>query len=102
MRKLPVPSQKRIPPASSLFGNGDERRCNMDTYFAVFNGRITERDRARRIFNKKFGGGSYRKYISPYIRRGIMSIFHDKPNRHTKFFVKTYAKIVNERLGDKE
>jgi len=74
----------------------------MDIYFAVFNGRPAERERARRIFNNKFGKGSYRKHISPYIRRGIMSIFHVKPNRHTKFFIKTYAKIVNERLGDKE
>jgi len=72
----------------------------MNFYFAVFNVHKNEMNKARRVFNKRFGKGSYRQYIGPYIRKGIMSIFHDTPTEHTKFYVNCISRLVNARLGE--
>lgn len=69
----------------------------MDAYFAVFNCHVNNaRARARRAFIAKYGRPAYMKVIYPYWRRGIMSIFHDKPTEHTKFFVDKITEFVNE------
>ena len=74
----------------------NEEQKPMSEYFAVFNCHVNNAsERARRVFNKRFGAGSYRKHISPLVKRGIMSIFDDKPNTYTLFYVATITRIVN-------
>ena len=72
----------------------------MDIYFAVFNVREPELRKARVAFNKKFGKGSYAKYISPFIRKGIMSIFQIPPTPETEWYVELVAQLVNARVGE--
>jgi hypothetical protein len=71
----------------------------MDTYTAVFNCDETDRDKARRAFNRRFGAGRYKQHIAPIVRKGIMSIFSDAPTEETLFYAETLAAIVNKRIG---
>lgn len=66
---------------------------------AVFNCWEYDRTKARNLFRKKFGEDAWKKEIKPIIRRGIMCLFHNSPNKYTLFYAETLARIVNERLG---
>ena len=69
----------------------------MNAYIATFNCHINHaQDKARKDFISHYGRPVYMKQIYPYIRKGIMSIFHDPPNEYTQFFVDTIHKYVNE------
>lgn len=71
----------------------------MDVYFAVFNIQDKEIRKARDLFNKKFGKGSYRKYISRFYRNGIMTIFQEPPTDKTMWYVETVKTLVNNRIS---
>jgi hypothetical protein len=74
----------------------------MDIYFATFNCTKPDLAKAKRAFGRKFGAGSFKTWIQPYLDKGIMSIFKDSPNKYTKFYVETLARYVNERLNEPE
>lgn len=74
-----------------------EKKQNMDVYFAVFNCHVNNaKTKAVRRFNKKFGKETFNKEIRPFIKNGIMSMFHTEPNKYTKYFAETIQEIVNQ------
>lgn len=70
----------------------------MNPYFAVFNAHDPDLRKAREAFNKHFGKGVYQKRISPFMRKGIMTIFHKPPNNWTRWYVNRLTEFVNARL----
>lgn len=81
----------------------DGKRKWMDAYFAMFNCHVNHAAaRARKEFVKKYGKRAWSRWIEPFSRRGIMSIFREPPNEHTRFYVETVHSIVNEGIPKPE
>lgn len=71
----------------------------MNIYEAVFNVNKSELRKARIAFNRKFGKNSYAKYITPFVKKGIMSMFKVPPTEETRWFAEYIAKLVNARAA---
>jgi len=72
------------------------KKEKMSPGFALFNCHVNRaKDRAIASFIRKFGYDTFRKKLEPFLDKGIMSIFDEKPNKHTKFFVQRITRFVN-------
>ncbi len=69
----------------------------MDRNFAIFNIKNEDRQRADAGFIRRFGQEVFDREISPIHKAGIMSVFHNPPNKWTTWYVETVAFLVNER-----
>lgn len=80
----------------------------MDCFTAVFNVHTVDKRCAARSFIRKWGRDAYQREILQRIEggtdpsngapRGVMSIFHEPPTRHTLSWVYTVRYFVNRRL----
>lgn len=76
-----------------------ETRERYGTFLAVFNCHVNNADRkARRDFRAKFGPDAWQKHMTPFVRKGLMSIFDEPQNKHTKFYADAVTRYVNEGL----
>jgi hypothetical protein len=81
----------------------DEREEAMSPYFAVFNCHVNRaQGRATRAFKRKFGPEPFEKNIRPRLKEGIMSIFQNRPNRWTRWYVAKITEFVNEDRKQRE
>lgn len=72
-------------------------------FFAVFNSHINNADRrARRAFRERFGPGVWKRQMTYYVRKGIMSVFDDPPNQYTQAYVHLVTQFVNEGVPPPE
>ena len=70
--------------------------------FAVFNCHCNNaRERAKELFIARFGITKWAEKIKPFHDKGIMSIFNEKPNKYTQWYVDTITAIVNEHATEK-
>lgn len=68
-----------------------------DTFMAVFNGHIGDaQTKAIKDFKAKYSLAIYKKEIANFVNKGIMAIFHQKPNEYTQYFVDTITTYVNQ------
>lgn len=68
----------------------------MDMFVSVFNQHVNGASRkAKAEFVKKFGKDEWAIRMQPFVKKGIMSIFNDKPTRWTKWYAKRVCEIVN-------
>lgn len=69
----------------------------LDLRFALFNCHLNDAEnRANAAFVKRFGQDAFDENIQPFLNKGIMAIFNEPPNKHTKWYVETVAVFVNE------
>lgn len=59
-----------------------------------------EKRKARKIFTKVHGLLAYSREIKPYLKRGVMSFFHDRPTGYTRDYVDILAGVVGTRNGE--
>lgn len=72
----------------------------MSQGFAVFNLHVNDAgDRASREFVAQFGQEKFDQKIKPFIDKGVMSIFDQKPTRWTLAWVTLVTAFVNEDRG---
>ena len=70
--------------------------------FAVFNCHCNDaKPRAKELFIACFGEDQWLRQIQPYWDSGFMSIFNEKPNKYTQWYVDTVTAIVNEHAVEK-
>jgi hypothetical protein len=72
-----------------------------DPFMSVFNCHVNDAKRkANTRFIAKFGRQQFSKVMMPLFRKGIMSIFHDKPTKLTQWWVDEVTRIVNAQEAD--
>lgn len=68
----------------------------MDTFVALFNCHINDaREKTISKFKEIWGKKRYETKIKPFIDKGIMSMFHEKPCKSTRFSKLYNQSIVN-------
>lgn len=65
--------------------------------WAVFNCDKPDLAGAKRAFVKRYGLALYREHIKPISKRGIMALFHNKPNEYTLFYAEVLALLADKR-----
>ena len=74
----------------------------MDENFAVFNYHLNNaKERSKELFIACFGKDKWDREIQPFHDKGIMTIFHKKPNKYVQWYVATVTSIVNEHATKK-
>ncbi len=73
----------------------------LDVGVAVFNMTPDDKERADAGFVRRFGREAFDAEVEPLHRGGIMSIFHNSPTEHSRWYAETVAFLVNERRGAK-
>lgn len=74
-----------------------EERTLMDHKFSVFNLHVNKAgDRAKTAFIARYGQKKWDKEIEPFHHAGIMSIFGQKPNEYTEWYVNAIWLFVND------
>lgn len=74
----------------------DSNPEKMDVQFSVFNNHINKAaERAKVAFLDLFDQKLWDKRIQPFVDKGIMSLFNEKPNTHSQFYVWTIWLFVN-------
>ena len=76
----------------------DAKKEPADINIALFNLHINDAGRRAIVtFKDIYGEEKFAEIMQPIIEKGIMSIFSEEPNEHTKFFVEKVQEYVNER-----
>ena len=69
----------------------------LDIYIAVFNCLPQDQAVATRRLNQAYGPETYRKYIAPCVKNGVVAIYEGEPNVFAELWVRAIADAVKRR-----
>lgn len=94
--KLNINQQAVRPLAQTQCYMQPQNETKMDYYFAMFNcHKNNALEKTCNKFKEIWTDKKFESKIQPIIEAGVMSIFQEKPNKYTKFFVFYNRDIVN-------